>query len=86
MRFMIKNTAGKHDAVLTMSVASLVVILFKVLVSGLSISVHGVTVMTFGTIDSGIIASILTPTLGAYVARRYTEKKFKSDTPDEKGG
>ncbi len=57
----IKNTDDKHDAVLTMAVLAFLLCLVKVALNGV-----------FGTIDAGIIAALLTPTLGAYVARRYT--------------
>lgn len=82
-----KNTEGKADAVLTMSVIGFVVVLLKVLFSDVTIGDW-----TFGTIDAGTVAAILTPTLGAYVARRYTDRKVKSSfsykeeiTEEEKG-
>lgn len=70
----IKNTQGKPDAVLTMTVAGFAVVLLKVLVGGIAFTVAGKDV-TLGTIDAGTIGAILTPTLGAYVARRYTDRK-----------
>lgn len=75
---LITNTAGKKDAVLTMAVFAMVVLLVKVLLQGVSITLHGTTIISFGTVDSGIIGALLTPTLSAYVARRYTEHKFKT--------
>jgi len=69
MSLWIKNTDGKEDAVLTMAVMTMIVVLMKV-------SLSGVVFMgfNFGTIDASLIASLLTPTLSAYVARRYTDK------------
>lgn len=64
------NTKGKQDAMLTLSVASLAVILLKFFLSEMSFGP-----VVFGQLDGGVIAAILTPTLGAYVARRYTDSK-----------
>lgn len=75
---MLRNTDGKKDAVLTMAAVAMAVVLVKILLSGLSLTIKG-TIITFGTIDSALVGALLTPTLGAYVARRYTEKKFNVD-------
>ena len=71
-----KNTDGKRDAVLTMAFVAFVVVIVKVLLSGVVIKKFDVS---FGTIDAVTIAACLTPTLGAYVSRRYTDKKFAAD-------
>ena len=71
----IRNTAGKKDAVLTMAWAGFMVVLAKVLLSGLVIEIADAKTITLGTIDGSVIAAILTPTLGAYIARRYTDTK-----------
>jgi hypothetical protein len=77
----IKNTDGKKDAVLTLALAGFVVVLLKVLLGGFHLEVAGKDI-TLGTIDASVIGAILTPTLGAYVARRYTDKKYhKPDKP-----
>lgn len=71
------NTKGKADAMLTLSVASLAVVLLKFFLSEMSFGS-----VVFGQLDGGVIAAILTPTLGAYVARRYTDSK--SEKKDNK--
>jgi hypothetical protein len=78
MNFWIKNTSGKQDAMLTFSVAGLLVVLGKVLLAGVTLQIAGHEV-GFGTIDGTVIAAILTPTLGAYVGRRYTDRKHGGD-------
>lgn len=77
MGFWIKNTDGKPDAILTLSIVGFVTILVKLLFSGLTLTFKGKEV-GIGNIDGSSIAAILTPTLGAYVARRYTDKKLAS--------
>lgn len=71
----IKNTAGKEDAVLTMAFFAFAGVMVKFMLSGVSVSLSAGHSFSFGTVDAGVIAAILTPTLGAYVARRHTEAK-----------
>jgi hypothetical protein len=72
----IKNTDGKPDAVLTMATLGFITCILKVLLAGAALTL-GAKTFAAGTIDGGIIAAILTPTLGAYVARRYTDASKK---------
>lgn len=78
----IKNTDGKKDAMLTFSVLGFVFVLIKLLIAGASIS-FGDTSYSFGELDAGVVAGVLTPTLGAYVGRRYTDKRFQKQTDEE---
>lgn len=71
----IKNTSGKPDAILTMAVMTLVVVLIKYFFADTAIEVAAGHSIKFGAADSGAIAALLAPTLSAYVARRYTETK-----------
>jgi hypothetical protein len=48
------------------SIASIAVVLFKTIVGGLTIKLWDQT-LVFTTIDPGLVAAILTPTLGAFV-------------------
>lgn len=71
----IQNTDGKPDAMLTFSVLSLGFVLAKFLVAGTTLAILGHSI-DFGQTDGASIAAILTPTLGAYVTRRYTDRKY----------
>lgn len=75
---MLRNSSGKKDAVLTMAVVGFAFCLVKVLVAGATFTVAGHN-FDCGTIDGSSIAAILTPTLGAYVGRRYTDRKYGGD-------
>lgn len=77
------NTAGKSDAVLTMAFVGFLVVIFKVLLSGMKLPFFGAEI-AFGTIDPAMIGAILTPTLGCYVARRYTDAKITSTVTSTK--
>lgn len=79
---MIRNTSGKKDAILTMSIITMTLILIKVMLAGFTVTIGTDVVVNFGTIDAAIIGALLTPTLSAYVARRYTEHKFRAITGD----
>lgn len=71
-----KNSDGKRDPILTLAIFAVVVVLLKVLVSGVTVTIGGHP-MDFGAIDGGLVGAILTPTLGAAVAHRYTDKHFE---------
>lgn len=75
MKWMIRNSRGRPDALLTFSAAAVFVVLAKVLLSGVVIAGY-----SFGTIDALAIAAVLTPTLGAYTAKRVKGGK------DDAGG
>lgn len=79
--FILKNTDGKPDAVFTMAVWAFLVVLVKVLFAGSSVTI-GEHVFGAGEIDGGVIAAILTPTLGAYVMRRHSDRVTRSRHPE----
>ncbi len=70
MRGMLRNSSGRHDAMLTLSVITLVLILVKVLIAGVTVTVGTGSVMLGTPMDGGLVVALLGPTLGAYVARR----------------
>lgn len=73
-----KNTEGKPDAVLTLAALSIFGVLFRVVFGGFHLAAGGVDI-SLPAIDAAVIGSLLTPTLGAYVARRYTDRRYPSD-------
>jgi hypothetical protein len=75
---MLRNSSGNKDAILTLAVVGFAFCLIKVLLAGVTIAVAGRT-FDCGTIDGSSIAAILAPTLGAYVGRRYTDRKYGGD-------
>lgn len=82
MTFWISHPKTKEpDAMLTLSVYSLAVVLFKFFFSEMS---FGST--TFGQLDASTVAALLTPTLSAYVVRKYHDQtnSQKEDKEDVK--
>jgi len=69
-----QNGDGHADPVLTMAWVGFIVIIFRVLVSGLKIHVFNQS-LEFSPVDSGLVAALLTPTLGAYVGNHYNNMK-----------
>jgi len=53
-----------------------------VLLVGVELDIAGAKYV-FGTIDGTVVAAILTPTLGAYVTRRYTDRKYHKPVKNE---
>jgi putative flippase GtrA len=79
MKWMIKNSDGKEDAMLTFSVVGFTVVVVKFLLSGVTLKLVGLGYdISFGSVDAAAIAAILTPTLVTYAARRNTDKKYIS--------
>lgn len=74
MRWMLRNSRGRPDALLTFAVAAVAVVLAKVLLQGVTVGTW-----SFGGIDAGLVAAVLTPTLGAYTAKRVAGGK--ADAP-----
>jgi hypothetical protein len=68
---MLCNSRGQRDALLTFAAGGVSVVLLKVLLAGASVTVAGRTV-SLGAIDTGAIAAVLTPLLGAYTAKRIS--------------
>lgn len=66
----IKNSRGNPDALLSIVVVTMGVVLLKLLLAGIVVGK-----LAFGELDASVVAAVLTPTLGAYVARRATEKR-----------
>jgi hypothetical protein len=78
MSFWLKHPrTGKPDTMLTLAVLATLTCLAKVLLNNTILKIAGQTI-TCGTIDGLVIAATLTPTLGAYVARKH------KDSPDKK--
>jgi hypothetical protein len=75
MKLWITNTEGKPDAILTMTFIGFIVILLKYVVSDVTLNILSFS-LNFGNVDAASMAALLAPTLGAYVARRFTDKKF----------
>lgn len=69
--------SGKPDTMLTIALSATAIALGKFLLHGVAFSYDKFT-FNFGTLDAALVAAILTPTLGAYVARKF------SDSPDKK--
>lgn len=83
----VKNTEGRPDSILTFTLIGFIIVIVKVLFSGLHVELEG-AVYKFGEIDAATIGSILTPTLGAYVSKKFVDRKYSKkskETHEPKG-
>lgn len=70
MSIWIKHPRKKEpDTMLTLAVFAFVTVATKFILNGASIGT-----VDFGTTDAAMMAALLTPTLGAYWARKHTDK------------
>lgn len=65
---------GSQSATLSFAVYSLVICLGKFLLNGVTIEVMDKSI-NFGTVDSTLVAAILTPTLLSYVSKKFSPNK-----------
>lgn len=76
--WMLKNSKGEPDAMLTFSIIAFSVVMVKIAFNELTF-----LGIDFGKIDAGLVASVLTPTLGAYVLRRGQDNKLEAAKPSQ---
>jgi len=74
----IRGSDGRPDAVLTFALASIIVILFKILFAGLTITL-GSLVFAITAPDATTIGTVFTPMLAAYVSNKYVNLNFHPD-------
>ena len=71
----ITNPDGNPDPLLTITSATVAVILVKFMFSEMTFGA-----ISFGGLDAGVIAALLTPTLGSMVANRHFSRIAKQPT------
>tara|TARA_Y100001970_G_C13657684_1_gene566711 strand:+ start:306 stop:563 length:258 start_codon:yes stop_codon:yes gene_type:complete len=83
----IKNTNGKRDAMLTFATFAFLIVTLNILLATFGkIAYQGWGIeIGFQMIDSSLAGTYLAATLGAYVARRYTDKKYEEPSDGEAG-
>lgn len=75
----IKNTKGKPDAMLTFAIISFTVITLNILLSTFGTIMFNGNTITFQALDGTIMAVYLGATFTAYVSRRWTDIRYKSN-------
>jgi len=83
MNWMMKNSDGDPDAMLTIAIVAFMAVTINIFLATFGgLTVAGVT-FDFTVLAAGTITAYLTPTLGAYVTRRWTKSAYSSG--DSKG-
>ena len=81
--FWIKNTDGKPDAMLTFALISFSVVTLNILMSTINSIVLNDFNINFEFIDASTMTAYLAATFGAYVSRRWTDKKYNKKNEEE---
>ena len=77
MNLWIKNSSGKKDAMLTFATIAFAIVSLNILLSTIQELVFsGGQTISFQILDSGTMTAYLAATFGAYVSRRWTDRKF----------
>ncbi len=81
MKWMLTNSAGEKDSMLTFAAISFAVITLNILLSTFETVTFGSTTINFQALDSTIMAVYLGATFTAYVSRRWTDTHYYSSQP-----
>ena len=83
--FWIKNTDGKPDAMLTFALISFAVVTINLFLATFgSVSIYGQD-LGFQFMDASTMTAYLAATFGAYVSRRWTDRKYGDGTLESSG-
>ena len=74
MRY-VKTEEGRPSFTATIAAIAFVAVIGKLLVGGVTLA-YADWSFGFGELDGGLAAAVLTPCLGAYIGRRYTERRY----------
>ena len=77
--FWIKNTSGKKDAMLTFALIAFGVVTLNILLGSLSSLEFGSLALSFNSMQAAEMTAYLAATFGAYVTRRWTDKRYVSE-------
>jgi hypothetical protein len=76
--YWLKNSNGKPSATLTFSTIAFFIVMIKVMLTDVAFTTGDKT-LNFGTMDAGLALTLLTPTLGAYIIRRWNGLNKKEE-------
>lgn len=71
----LKNSEGKKSMTTTLTIVAFVVVMVKLLLNNSAVQI-GAFAYSFGSIDATEIAAVLSPILGTYAFRRYTDMRY----------
>jgi NhaP-type Na+/H+ and K+/H+ antiporter len=78
----VKNTDGKKDAVLTMTVVAFFVVMVKVVLGGSTLTLADWN-LNIEPISPELAAVLLGVNMAGYVGRRHTDRKFARDKDEQ---
>ena len=85
----LKNSSGKQDAMLTFATISFAIVSFNILLSSIQeLGLPNGASISFQILDTGTMTAYLAATFGAYVSRKWTDRKYlpsKEESVDSEG-
>ena len=79
----LKNSSGKQDAMLTFATISFAIVSFNILLSSIQeLGLPSGASISFQILDTGTMTAYLAATFGAYVARKWTDRKYVQSSDD----
>ena len=73
----LKNSSGKKDAMLTFATIAFGIVSLNILLSTIQeLVLNSGNSISFQILDPGTMTAYLAATLGAYVSRRWTDRKY----------
>jgi len=83
MKWMMKNSAGKPDAMLTFAAISFAVVTLNLLLSSFGSFDFKELAITFNALDASVMSAYLGVAFTAYVSRRWTDKRYTEEVTEE---
>ena len=79
----LKNSSGKQDAMLTFATISFAIVSFNILLSSIQeLGLPSGASISFQILDTGTMTAYLAATFGAYVSRKWTDRKYVQSSDD----
>ena len=80
----LKNSSGKQDAMLTFATISFAIVSVNILLSSIQeLGLPSGASISFQILDTGTMTAYLAATFGAYVSRKWTDKKYISSQQED---
>ena len=82
---LMKNSKNEKSVSFTFAVVSFIIVSLAVIIGIIESLQVGAIILTFRSVDASVIFAYLTPILGLYFGRRFTEARYKGAPPPTSG-
>ena len=81
--FWVKNTSGKKDAMLTFALIAFGVVTLNIFLGSIANFQFKELTLSFSGIQAAEMTAYLAATFGAYVTRRWTDRRYTAEEKEE---